>query len=258
MSKIEWTNETWNPMGGCSWCSEGCDGCYAAGVAFRGMVPLHRGLATKQGGKPARFTGELRYASDDVLERPFHWRRPRRVFVNSMSDLFHPDVHGGFIDRVWDVMERTPQHQYQVLTKRPQRARTYLNAKTEPVLPNVWLGTSIELDKYAWRANVLRETEAAVKFISAEPLLSPLPSLDLSGIDWLIVGGESGPWARPMHEQWALDLLDLATNYRVAFFMKQAGAHLANTWGCATKAGHDLDRFPRELQVRQYPQELVS
>lgn len=224
---IEWTDETWNPIVGCSKVSPGCDHCYAIGVAHRGLAAQHRGLTVRPADGGTDWTGEVRVV-DHLLDQPLRWRRPRRVFVNSLSDLFHPQVSQATIARVFAVMARAPQHTFQVLTKRPQRMAGLLGdaqalleelhdeADAEAVydqwpLPNVWLGTSIESDQYAWRANHLRNTPSAVRFISAEPLLGPLSSLNLAGIDWLIVGGESGPGSRPMHPDWARQLRDSCT-----------------------------------------------
>ncbi|MEX1092732.1 MAG: phage Gp37/Gp68 family protein, partial [Acidimicrobiia bacterium] len=181
-SAIEWTEATWNPVTGCTKVSTGCDNCYAEAFAerFRG-VPGH----------PYEQGFDLRLWPHR-LEQPMKWRRPRIIFVNSMSDLFHEDVPIEFIERVIRVVEQTPHHTYQVLTKRPGRMASVLNRIGREPLPNLWLGTSIEVDRYVWRADKLRETGAAVRFLSLEPLLGPLPSLDLSDIDWVIVGGESG------------------------------------------------------------------
>jgi len=237
-TKIEWTDETWNPLIGCSEVSPGCNKCYAKGVVHRGMSPQHVGLTVRSEGE-TQWTGEVREVPH-MLDRPLHWRKPKRVFVNSLSDLFHPDVSIGYIAQVFAVMAEASQHQFQVLTKRPQRMATVLadahfwaafwrtgvhdrTGLTVGDLPlsNVWLGTSIELDRYAFRADHLRATPAAVRFISAEPLLGPLPSLDLTGIDWLIVGGESGHGARPMHPDWVRDLRDRCGS--TAFLFKQWG-----------------------------------
>jgi len=225
---IEWTDATWNPIIGCSRVGPGCDHCYAIGVVRREMSPQHVGLTVKRRGEPTDWTGEVRPWAP-MLDQPLRWRRPRRIFVNSLSDLFHPDLPDDEIAKVFAVMGLAPQHTFQVLTKRPQRMAALLSSpaftgaagraalamsQTIPPqhgvwpLPNVWLGTSIESDRYTFRADHLRATPAAVRWISAEPLLGPLPSLDLTGIDWLVVGGESGPGARPMHPDWARDLRD--------------------------------------------------
>lgn len=281
-SKIEWTDATWNPTVGCSRVSPGCDGCYAIGVAHRAMQPAHEGLTIRRPGERTDWSGEVR-TLPGRLATPLHWRKPRRVFVDSMSDLFHPDVPAEFIGSVWATMARAHQHTFQVLTKRPQRMASVLDAWVEegerggsagggPIwrdhhlrwnesrawpLPNAWLGTSIESDQYAWRADHLRATPAAVRFLSLEPLLGPLPSLDLGcscghgrrqhypfgdcgwcgaeeddspvcrsydGIDWVIVGGESGPGARPMHPDWVRDIRDRCVAAGVPFFFKQLGA----------------------------------
>jgi protein gp37 len=247
MTAIEWTDETWNPVTGCDRVSPGCDHCYALTLAKR-LKGMGQAKYQRDGDPRTSGPGFGLTVHPDVLDQPLRWRKPRRVFVNSMSDLFHPAVPAGFIAEVWDRMGATPQHTYQVLTKRPQRMATvmqrmadgtYLNTDglidSHPgavdalplfnawPLPNVWLGTSIESDRYAFRADHLRNTPAAVRFLSLEPLLGPLPSLDLTGIDWVIVGGESGPGARPMHPDWVLDIRDRCQAAGVAFFFKQWG-----------------------------------
>lgn len=225
MSAIEWTDATWNPTVGCSRVSPGCDGCYAIGVAHRAMQPAHEGLTIRRPGERPDWTGEVR-CLPDRLDVPLRWRKPRRVFVDSMSDLFHASVPEVFIGQVFETMAVTQQHTYQVLTKRPQRMYDVMSAAFERVgvsLPNVWLGTSIESDRYAFRADYLRATPAAVRFLSLEPLLGPLPSLDLTGIDWVIVGGESGPGARPMHPAWVREIRDRCVEAGVALFFKQWG-----------------------------------
>jgi protein gp37 len=205
---IAWTDATWNPVTGCSKVSPGCAHCYAETLSRRfGRsfdVTLH----------------------PDRLDLPLRWRKPRRVFVNSMSDLFHEQVPDAYIAHVWHVMANAYRHTFQVLTKRPERMHDWYRWYTfgyEPpiVLANVWLGTSIENDRFVGRADALRDTPAAVRFISAEPLLGPLPSLNLTGIDWLIVGGESGPGARPMDPEWVNDLAYAADLAGVALFVKQ-------------------------------------
>lgn len=220
---IEWTDATWNPVTGCDRTSPGCDNCYALKQAAR----LKRmGQANYQTDGDPRTSGPGFGVTchPHMLDQPLRWKRPRRIFVNSMSDLFHPAVPDGFIGGVFDVMARAPQHTFQILTKRPQRMERLLSVWYAagywrrhdlmwcgPVrfpLPNVWLGVSIESDRYTFRADHLRATPAAVRWISAEPLLGPLPSLDLTGIDWLVAGGESGPGARPMHPDWVRDLRD--------------------------------------------------
>ena len=249
-SKIEWTDATWNPVVGCSKVSPGCDNCYAISMSRRIEATgneAYQGTTTEDD-----WTGLVK-TLPERLDQPLRWRRPRRVFVNSMSDLFHPDVPYDFLWQVFAVMGMAREHQFQVLTKRPQRmgvlgdklsyGRVWRAARDlglEGVeerfdpdlrdddgwpLPNVWLGTSIEDNKYAFRANFLRYTPAAIRFLSLEPLLGPLDQLDLDGIDWVIVGGESGPGARPMHPDWVRDIRDRCVEAGVAFFFKQWGAY---------------------------------
>jgi protein gp37 len=210
-SAIEWTDATWNPVTGCTKVSPGCAHCYAETFAerFRG-VPGH----------PYEFGFDLRLRPER-LTIPLLWRTPRRIFVNSMSDLFHEAVPLDFIEDVFAVMEAASWHQFQVLTKRHERLAEL--APRLPWPPNVWVGVSIENDRWVRRADALRTVPAAVRFISAEPLLGPLPSLDLAGIDWLIAGGESGPRHRPPKAEWFRDLRDRCRAEGVAFFFKQWG-----------------------------------
>ena len=305
-TNIEWTDETWNPIVGCSKVSPGCDNCYAVGTVHRGLAEQHRGLTVRAEGA-TDWTGEVRVV-ESMMDRPLRWKKPRRIFVNSLSDLFHPDVSDETIARIFAVMALAPQHTFQVLTKRPQRMADMLSTMlfwkvvashcaddqtaslswpyrtaiaNHQGLPNVWLGVSIESDRYAFRADHLRRTPAAVRWISAEPLLGPLPSLDLTGIDWLVVGGESGPKARPMHPQWVRDLRDECTDIccpecgetwpyddaeipcshcrgsgaedPTAFLFKQGGSVLAKEWGCTDSKGGKLDEIPAEFQIREYP-----
>ncbi|MDF1596967.1 MAG: phage Gp37/Gp68 family protein [Acidimicrobiia bacterium] len=227
-SKIEWTDATWNPVLGCSKVSPGCDNCYAITMSRRIETTgneAYRGITIRDD-----WTGLVR-CLPERLDQPLRWKRPRRVFVNSMSDLFHPDVPPEFIARVWHVMERAEAHVFQILTKRPQRMARWVQwyetddefGEDFGPLPNVWLGTSIEENRYAFRANHLRSTSAAVRFLSLEPLLGPLPALNLSAIDWVIVGGESGPGARPMHPDWVRDIRSRCQTAGVPFFFKQWG-----------------------------------
>lgn len=261
---IEWTEKVWNPTTGCDRISAGCDNCYALTLAKR-LKAMGSAKYQTDGDPRTSGPGFGVAMHRSALAEPFGWRRPRTVFVNSMSDLFHDEVTERFIGSVWNTMGLTPQHTYQVLTKRPARARAILNRwaadgwtwrrddmmRCGPIdgpLRNVWLGTSIESEAYVGRAHHLRQTPAAVRFISAEPLLGPLPSLDLTGIDWLIAGGESGPNARPVEAEWIRDLRDRCAESGTAFFFKQ--------WGGRTpKAGG------RELDGREwseYPQAVSS
>ncbi|MCZ7533828.1 MAG: phage Gp37/Gp68 family protein [Acidimicrobiia bacterium] len=222
-SSIEWTEETWNPVTGCSQVSPGCDNCYAERLAHRLQA---------MGNPRYENAFELTLQLDKVTD-PLSWKKPRVVFVNSMSDLFHPDVPDDFIWSVFDVMEQADIHTFQVLTKRPQRACDLFDGYTLP--NNVWIGTSIELDSYTFRANYLRKIDAKIRFLSCEPLLGPLPSLDLTDLSWIIVGGESGPGHRPMDAEWVRDIRDRTRAEGVPFFFKQ--------WGGRTPkaGGRDLD-----------------
>ena len=210
-SKIEWTDATWNPVTGCNKISPGCKRCYAERLSKRlkatGMAKYRNGFAVT--------------LHPDTLEIPLRWRKPRSIFVNSMSDLFHAEVPDDFITQVFDVMTRAHWHRYQVLTKRPERVAS-LNS-TLPWPAQIWQGVSVENADYAYRIDLLRETDAAVKFLSLEPLLGPLHNLDLAGIDWVIVGGESGPGARPMQPDWARDIRDQCIDAGVPFHFKQWG-----------------------------------
>jgi protein gp37 len=210
-SQIEWTESTWNPVTGCTKVSRGCANCYAERMARR-----------LQAMGQANYRNGFRVTTHEhALDLPLGWRRPQTVFVNSMSDLFHEDVPLEFIRRVFDVMERADWHLFQVLTKRAERL-----AELAPLLPwprNVWMGVTVESADYVGRIDHLQGVPAAVRFLSLEPLLGPLAGLDLAGIDWAIVGGESGPGSRPMAEAWAVDIRDQCRRAGVAFFFKQWG-----------------------------------
>ena len=212
VSAIEWTDATWNPVTGCSKVSPGCAHCYAETFAerFRGVPghPYEQGFDLKLW--PAR------------LELPLQWKRPRMIFVNSMSDLFHAEVPDEYVREVFDVMRRADWHTFQVLTKRPER--TVELSSTLPWPDNVWMGTSVENQRFTTRITELRKSAARVKFLSCEPLLGPL-RLDLADIDWVIVGGESGHRARPMRLDWATTVRDQCADAGVPFFFKQWGAH---------------------------------
>lgn len=265
MSNIEWTEQTWNPTTGCDRISPGCDHCYALTMAKRlkamGQVKYQNDGDPRTSGPGFGIT-----VHPDVLAEPLRWKKPRKVFVNSMSDLFHARVPVDFITDVWRTMQATPQHTYQILTKRAARLPRVLDRVHETLglddpLPNVWLGTSIETDDYARRATALRHSLAAVRFISAEPLLGPLPSLDLDGIDWLIIGGESGPGARPMDLAWVRDLLAETDTTGTAPFVKQLGSAWAHDTAWAGKSvaaigdtkGGNPTYWPADLRVREYP-----
>lgn len=218
-SRIEWTQATWNPVTGCSKVSPGCAHCYAETFAER-----WRGIE----GHPYEQGFDLRIWPER-LEQPLRWKRPRVIFVNSMSDLFHEDIPLNYIEQVFNVMGQAQQHIFQVLTKRHERL-----AELAPSLPwpgNVWMGVSIENKRWVERADRLREVPAAVRFISAEPLLGELVGLDLTGIDWLIAGGESGPGHRPAKEEWVIQLQHQCKAEKVAFFFKQWGGIRSKTGG---------------------------
>ena len=210
-SSIEWTEATWNPVTGCSKISPGCKHCYANRLALRLQAI----------GQPNYRNGFEVTLHPQTLEIPLGWKKPRTIFVNSMSDLFHREVPLEFIQRVFSTMREAHWHRFQVLTKRPERVKS-LGAKLEWT-ENIWMGVSVELPKYTFRIDHLRATKAHVKFLSLEPLLDRLPNLDLHGIDWVIVGGESGPGARPIHPGWVREIRDHCQAKKVPFFFKQWG-----------------------------------
>ncbi|BCG94459.1 DUF5131 family protein [Mesorhizobium sp. 131-2-1] len=221
-TSIEWTDATWNPVAGCTILSAGCTNCYAMRMAARLEAmgaEKYSGLTRKTGGR-AKWTGQIRLDKAS-LSIPIGWKRPRRVFVNSMSDLFHQDVPPEFIAEVWTVMADTQHHTYQILTKRPDRMKEIVPAL--PKLPNVWLGTSVEDSRVLHRLDDLREVPAAVRFVSFEPLIGSVQDANLKGIHWAIVGGESGPNARPLETRWVDEIFDRCTDADAAFFFKQWG-----------------------------------
>jgi protein gp37 len=223
-TSIEWTDATWNPVAGCTILTAGCTNCYAMRMAARleamGMEK-YAGTTRKSGGR-AKWTGHIKL-DPASLSHPETWSRPRRVFVNSMSDLFHVDVPADFIRRVWSTMEATPRHTYQILTKRPERMAEVLSRGDFPVLQNVWLGTSIEDDRVIGRLDDLRLVPAAIRFVSFEPLIGSVAGAELADIHWVIVGGESGPNARPMDPIWVDEIEAAARRSDAAFFFKQWG-----------------------------------
>ena len=210
-SRIEWTESTWNPVTGCSEISPGCENCYAHRMALR----------LKAMGQPNYRNGFSVTTHPHVLRVPLGWKQSRTIFVNSMSDLFHKKVPSAFISEVFDIMSHATQHQFQLLTKRSQRLLELSSNLSWP--PNVCMGVSVEDDDYVWRIDHLRQIAAATKFLSLEPLLGPIPNLDLKGIDWVIVGGESGPRSRPMLHEWVTDIRDQCLTAGVPFFFKQWG-----------------------------------
>jgi len=226
-TQIEWTDSTWNPVAGCSIKSAGCKNCYAMQMARRleAMdIEKYKGLIRKNTLRPV-WNGVVR-EDWESLSIPYKWKKPRKIFVNSMSDLFHEKVSEKFIHAVWKVMEETPQHHYQILTKRPERMQEVVKHKIKRVLPNVWLGTSVEDGRVLERIDFLRKTPAAIRFISFEPLIGSVGKVNLKGIHWAIVGGESGSNARPIKEDWIDEIYARCERYDTAFFFKQWG-----TWG---------------------------
>lgn len=228
-SSIEWTESTWNPLTGCTKISPGCKHCYAERMALRLQAM----------GQPNYVNGFGLTLHEDALELPLRWKKPQTIFVNSMSDMFHTSVPVEFIIRAFDVMRQASWHRFQVLTKRSERLLS-LNEQL-PWAENNWMGVSVENDAYTHRIDDLRQTSARIKFLSLEPLLGPLDTLDLSEIDWVIVGGESGPGARPMKLEWVTSIRDQCVEANVPFFFKQ--------WGGVWKK-----KFGRELEGRTWDQ----
>ncbi len=239
-SAIEWTEATWNPTTGCDRVSAGCDNCYAMTLAKR-LKAMGQPRYQKDGDPRTSGPGFGVSCHPEALGLPYRWAKPRLVFVNSMSDLFHAQVPTGFVRQVFDVMADTPQHTYQLLTKRARRLR-----RLAPDLPwpkNVWIGTSVEDQAAVDRIDDLRQVPAAVRFLSCEPLIGPLKNLDLTGIGWVIAGGESGHHARPMEAEWAESIRDQCLEAGVPFFFKQWGGRTPKAGGRAL-AGRTWDQMP--------------
>ncbi|MCE2405699.1 MAG: phage Gp37/Gp68 family protein [Dehalococcoidia bacterium] len=236
LSKIEWTETTWNPVTGCTKISHGCKLCYAERMSKRlqamGMEKYKQGFKV--------------VVHESVLHEPLRWNVPRIVFVNSMSDLFHKSVPSTYVQSVFEVMNQASQHTFQVLTKRPGRVNR-LDASLDWT-ENIWLGTSIESERWLQRLNQLKATSARTKFLSLEPLLGPLPDINLSGIDWVIVGGESGPGARPMNADWVRDIRDNCLGNSVPFFFKQWGGVFKKRTGRVLD-GRTWDETPQTVGV---------
>ena len=210
-STIEWTQATWNPVTGCTKVSPGCKHCYAERMAHRLQLM----------GQPNYVNGFHLALHEHALDLPLRWKKPQIIFVNSMSDLFHEGIPHGFVNRVFEVMNRASWHTFQVLTKRSERLREISPSLSWSL--NIWMGVSVENADYAFRIEHLRESSAHTRFLSLEPLLGPLPNLDLTSIDWVIVGGESGPGARLMKKEWVFDIRDQCVRAGVPFFFKQWG-----------------------------------
>ena len=236
-SKIEWTEETWNPATGCKEVSPGCKNCYAR-VQAKWL---------KEMGKP-KYRNEFAYTEhgQQAIDLPLHWRKPRRIFVNSMSDLFYEDATDKFLMRVFSVMEQTSHHTYQILTKRPRKMveflTTWTNGWAKPIPKNIWLGVSVESQPYLDRISILKMIPAPVRFVSFEPLLGPITA-DLFGIHWAIIGGESGKGHRPMKREWAADLIAQCERQKVAVFFKQWGG-IKPTSGGRVINGRTYDGYP--------------
>lgn len=233
-SSIEWTESTWNPLTGCTKISPGCKHCYAERMAHRLQAM----------GQPNYRNGFELTLHPHTLSIPLRWKTPQMIFVNSMSDLFHIDVPFEYIEQVFHIMEMANWHTFQVLTKRSERLLELNSQIKWPI--NVWMGVSVETMKYRFRINHLRQTGAVIKFLSLEPLLGPLPDLDLTDIDWVIVGGESGPHARPLQESWVVDIRDQCKNAEVPFFFKQWGGFRKKHTGRLLQ-GRTWDEIPHQV-----------
>jgi protein gp37 len=246
-SAIEWTDTTWNPVTGCTKISAGCDNCYAARFSerFRGVQ-----------GHPFE-TGFDLTLRPERLKQPLEWKRPRMIFVNSMSDLFHKDIPKAHIAAIFDTMEKADWHVYQVLTKRSSLLQKFINEryKTRKAPPHMWFGVSVENQPATSRIAHLQKANASVRFLSIEPLIAPVEQLNLEGIDWVIVGGESGPGARPMNPEWAMDIRDQCVEAGVPFFFKQWGGRSAKTGGRLLE-GREWNQFPKNPRNVQHELEL--
>jgi protein gp37 len=238
-SSIEWTDATWNPVTGCTKITAGCDHCYAARFSerFRGVAghPFETGFDLTL--RPSR------------LAQPLAWRRPRMIFVNSMSDLFHKDVPSGYIAQVFDTMEAADWHVFQVLTKRSPMLRNFINDRyrNRPCPRHMWFGVSVEDASGTARITHLRKTNASIRFLSIEPLIGPVGRIDLDGISWVIVGGESGPCARPMDPRWVIDVRNQCIRAKVPFFFKQWGGRFPKARGRLLE-GKEWNQFPMTPQ----------
>ncbi len=236
-SKIEWTETTWNPVTGCTKISPGCANCYAERMARRLQAM----------GQPNYVNGFDVTTHPHMLEKPLIWQQPQVIFVNSMSDLFHRDVPDAFVRDVFRVMKKAEWHLFQVLTKRSERLAAM--AASLPWPENIWAGVSVESQDYVWRLDDLRKVPAAVHFVSLEPLIGPVQGLDLAGIDWVIVGGESGPGARPMEPEWVIDIRDQCVAAGIPFFFKQWGGVRKKAAGRALE-GRTWDAMPAAALIQ--------
>ena len=267
-SAISWTNATWNPIRGCTMVSPGCVNCYAMAVAarFSGLDPRtgkplpYYGLAKMTESGP-RWTNQVRLVPEHLRD-PIKWKKPLRIFVNSMSDLFHEKLEFPLIDDIFDVMIQAPWHTYQILTKRAERMLEYFDStgnRAEYLVkhPGIWMGVSVEDQDAAHRLDPLVQIPAGVRWVSAEPLIGPL---DMGpwygkgrGIGWVVVGGESGAGARPMKREWATSIREDCKKRKIPYFFKQKGIWLAKELGCKDRKGADYDEFPEDLKTQEYP-----
>jgi len=244
LSEIEWTDATWNPLAGCTMISPGCTNCYAMRMAARLQAMAHPSYASvtrKSGGRPV-WTGNINLVPG-VLDAPLSWRKPRKIFVNSMSDLFQDGVPDEFVGQVWQTMIRADHHIYQILTKRPDNMRRVVGELALRPAAHIWLGTSVESGEYNTRVDDLRAVPAGVRFISFEPLLGAVGPINLSGIQWAIVGGESGPKSRPIERRWIDEIKSSCRKYGTAFFFKQWGGPNKKATG-RTYRGRTWDEYP--------------
>ncbi|MFE0448133.1 DUF5131 family protein [Streptomyces fungicidicus] len=244
-STIEWTEATWNPTTGCDRVSAGCDNCYALTLAKR-LKAMGSAKYQKDGDSRTSGPGFGLTVHPDALQVPYGWKSPRTVFVNSMSDLFHARVPLDFVRQVFEVVSDTPQHTYQVLTKRARRLRQVADRLEWPA--NLWMGVSVESEKELARVDDLRQVPAAVRFLSCEPLLGPLEGLDVSGIDWVIAGGESGPRFRSLEAEWVTGIRDICQEAGVSFFFKQWGGRTPKAGGRLLE-GRQWDQLPLTAAV---------
>lgn len=249
LSDIEWTDATWNPVSGCRVMSAGCTNCYAMRMAARLQAMGHESYigTTRKSGERHVWTGKT-HLLEHTLDVPLSWRKPRLVFVNSMSDLFQDSVPFDYIERIWQVMEQSKIHTFQVLTKQPDRMAEFLKQRGKRALSNVWLGTSVEDRDVAYRIAQLKKCRASVRFISFEPLIGDVGKVNLSDIHWAIVGGESGPSARPLDAEWVERIFEQCEKYEVPFFFKQWGGVNKKKTG-RTYRGQVWDEMPALSQL---------
>lgn len=239
ITPIEWTEASWNPVTGCTKISDGCKNCYACTMAKR-LLAMHN----------PRYTNGFNVTlHNDLLDLPLKWKKPRKIFVNSMSDLFHESIPTEFIEKVFFTMQRASWHTFQVLTKRAERLTELSPSLKWP--SNVWQGVTVENDDVTYRIDFLRETGAKIKFLSCEPLIGPLDNLNLTNIDWVIVGGESGPKARPMKEEWIKSIRDQCYAFNCAFFFKQWGGVQKHKTGRLLE-GRIWDEYPQTTAIYNY------